>query len=299
MPIMKRLILLFLILATACTPPASSADGTSGPVILASTTFLADIAQHVAGDRLQVQSLLPVGIDPHSYQATPADVTRIAKSTVLIVNGLGYEQFMQTLLENAGGQRLVIEASAGLSPRKDAGLEHGVDPHMWLDPNLVVTYVENIRDGLSKADPDGAQIYKSNAERYIAQMKDLDGWIVEQVNTIPAERRLLVTNHEALGYFADRYGFTVIGTVIPGMSTDAAPSAKDVVGLIEQVKSLGAPAIFLGEVENPALAQQIADETGVKVVNDLYLESLTDGPPAPTYIEMMKYDVTQIVEALK
>lgn len=296
---MKRLIIGFLILTTACTAPTSNADSKSGPIILASTTFLADIAQNVAGERVQVQSLLPIGIDPHSYQATPADVAKIVKSNVLIINGLGYEQFLQTLLANAGGERMVVEASAGLSPRKDAKLEQGVDPHMWLDPNLVVTYVENIRDGLIKADPDGADVYRANAEKYIAQLKELDGWITEQVNTIPANRRLLVTNHEALGYFADRYGFTVLGTVVPSMSTDAAPSARDIAGLIDQVKSAGAPAIFLGEVENPTLAQQIAEETGVRVVNDLYLESLTAGPPAPTYIDMMKHDVMRIVEALK
>jgi zinc/manganese transport system substrate-binding protein/manganese/iron transport system substrate-binding protein len=122
---------------------------------------------------------------------------------------------------------------------------------------------------------------------------------MEQVNAVPAEKRLLVTNHEALGYFADRYGFTVIGTVIPSMSTNAAPSAKEMAGLIEQIRSTGAPTIFLSEVENPALAQQIANETGVKIVDDLYLESLTPGAPAASYIEMMKHNVTRIVEALK
>jgi len=295
---MKRLVFLLLIIATACTPTASS-DNQSGPVVLASTTFLADIAQNVTGERVQIQSLLPIGVDPHAYQPSPADVAKIAESNILIVNGLEYEHFLEALLENAGGERMVIETSAGLRPREDPELERGVDPHMWLDPNLVLTYVENIRDGLVEADPDGADVYRSNAEDYIAQLQDLDEWIVDQVNSIPEEKRLLVTNHEAFGYFADRYGFTVIGTVIPSMSTNAAPSAKEMAGLIEQIKSTGAPAIFLGEVENPILAQQIADETGVKVVDDLYLESLTAGAPAPTHIEMMKHNVSRIVEALK
>ena len=170
---------------------------------------------------------------------------------------------------------------------------------MWLDPNLVVTYVENIRDGLIQIDVEGTQIYKANADAYIVQLKDLDRWIVEQVNTIPVERRLLVTNHEAVGYFAERYGFEVVGAVIPSMSTDAGTSAKGLAALIEQVKAAGAPAIFLGEVENPDLANQIAEEINVKVVDNLYLESLTDGTPAATYIDMMKHNVNQIVEALK
>jgi len=299
---MQRLIfivILIVLLASACSPLASQADPKAGPVVLASTTFLADMARNVAGNRLQVDSLLPLGADPHGYQPTPSDVAKISKSTVLIVNGLGYEQFLTTLLENAGGERKIVVASTGLSPRKDAGLEHGVDPHMWLDPNNVIIYVENIRDALTSADPNGAAIYKANTDAYMAQLKSLDAWIVEQVSQIPAKRRLLVTNHEALGYFADRYGFTVIGAVIPGFSTDAAPSAQQMAALIDLIKSSGAPVIFLGKVENDALAAQIANETSAKVVSDLYLESLTDGAPAATYIDMMKHNVTRIVEALK
>jgi ABC-type Zn uptake system ZnuABC Zn-binding protein ZnuA len=296
---MKRLTLLLLIIATACAPLASSSDPKTGPVVLASATFLADIAQNVAGDRVQVDSLLPVGVDPHAYQAGPSDVAKITESTVLIINGLEYEHFLETLLENAGGERLVLEASAGLSPREDAASEHGVDPHMWLDPNLVVTYVENIRDGLASVDPNGKSIYEANAEAYIAQLQELDAWITNRVSQIPADQRLLVTNHEALGYFVDRYGFTIIGVVIPSTSTNAAPSAQQMAELIDQIKSSGTPAIFLDEVENPALAQQIADETGAKIVDDLHLESLTDGAPAGTYIDMIRHNVTRIVEALK
>jgi len=267
--------------------------------VLTSATFLADITRNVAGERLDVESLLPVGADPHSYQPTPRDVTKIVQSQLLIINGAEYEHFLEPLLENAEGEREVVEASAGLSPRIDAGGEHGVDPHLWLDPNNVITYVENIREALTHFDPDGAALYKSNADAYVAQLKDLDGWINEQVSQIAPEKRLLVTNHEALGYFADRYGFTVIGAIVPGVSSDASASAQQMAVLIDQIKASGAPALFLDEVENPALAQQIADETGVKVVEDLHLESLTDGPPAATYIDMMKHNVTQIVDALK
>lgn len=280
--------------------------------VLTSTTFLADITQNIAGNRVSVGSLLPVGADPHAYQAAPADVAKIAESHLLILNGLDYELFIAPLLDAArvGGEGLVIEATAGLNPRSAErnanGAESGKgaeqearDPHMWLDPNLVITYVKNIRDGLIQIDAEGAETYKTNADAYIAHLKELDAWIVEQVNTIPAERRLLVTNHEALGYFAERYGFEVVGAVIPSMSTDAGTSAKEMSTLIEQIKSAGAPAIFLGEVENSDLANQIAAETNAKVVDDLYLESLTAGAPAATYIDMMKHNVSRIVDALK
>lgn len=299
---MYRLIVILALVTfvfTACGGQPASDSGTSAPVVLATTTFLADITRNVAGDRVTVESLLPMGADPHSYEATPYDVTKIAESKLLIINGADYEHFLEPLLENAGGEREVIEASAGLHPREDAQEEHGVDPHLWLDPNNVITYVENIREALTHFDPEGAVEYQVNAETFIAELKELDVWIVEQVKQVPAEKRLLVTNHEALGYFADRYDFTIIGTVIESFSTDESPSAQQMASLVDQIKASSAPAIFLDASDNAVLAQQIANETGVRVVTNLYLESLTEGAPAATYIDMMKHNVMQIVSALK
>jgi ABC-type Zn uptake system ZnuABC Zn-binding protein ZnuA len=297
MRLYPRVVILLIFLLSACGQNAFP-PGTADPVILTTTTFLADITRNVAGDRLPVESLLPIGIDPHSYQPTPQDVTKITRSKLLIMNGAGYEQFIGSLLDvqSAGGQREVIEASAGIRPREDA---NGVDPHMWLDPNNVILYVENIRKALAHFDPDGAAVYRSNADAYIGALKDLDAWIVEQVSQIPPQNRLLVTNHESLGYFAERYGFTVAGTIVGSFSSDASPSAGQMAGLIDQIRSSGAPAIFLDASDNESLGRQIADETGVRVVTDLHLESLTEGAPAGTYIDMMKHDVTLIVEGLK
>ena len=297
---MIRRLFLFASLAVllvSCGGRPASDSKTAAPVILTSTTILADITRNIAGDRLRVESLLPIGSDPHSYQATPQDIAKISESKLIIVNGANYEQFLTPLLENTDEKATLVEASAGISPRTDT--EHGIDPHMWLDPNLVITYVENILEALTHFDPDGEAVYKSNADAYVTKLKDLNTWILEQVNQIPVEKRLLVTNHEAFGYFADRYGFTIVGTVIESFSSDASPSAQQLAALIDQIKSSRAPAIFLDSSDNTSLAQQIANETGVKVVTDLHLESLTDGAPAATYLDMMKYDVTQIVNALK
>jgi ABC-type Zn uptake system ZnuABC Zn-binding protein ZnuA len=291
------LIVILAILTASCVGQPASDSGINAPVILTSTTILADLTRNITGDRLKVESLLPVGSDPHSYQATPQDVSKVAESKLIIVNGAGYEGFLQSLLENAGGEKRIVEASAGIGPREDT--EHGLDPHMWLDPNNVIIYVENIRDALTHFDPEGEAVYKSNADAYVAELRNLDTWIAGQVDSIPAEKRLLVTNHEAFGYFAERYGFTVVGTVVESFSSVASPSAQQLAELTDQIKSSGAPAIFLDEVENPALAQQIASETGVIVITDLHLESLTDGAPAATYIDMMKYNVSRIVDALK
>jgi ABC-type Zn uptake system ZnuABC Zn-binding protein ZnuA len=178
--------------------------------------------------------------------------------------------------------------------------ETGGDPHFWLDPISVIHYVENIRDGLSAIDPEGKEIYAKNADVYIVKLNELDGSLREQAQTIPSEKRLIVTNHESFGYFADRYGFTIIGTIIPSVSTGASPSAQQLAGLVDHIRSTGASAIFLENGTNPQIANQIAKETGVKVVTDLYTHSVTDASgKAPTYIEMMKYNMARIVENLK
>jgi ABC-type Zn uptake system ZnuABC Zn-binding protein ZnuA len=283
--------------------------------VLAVETFLAEIAQNVAGDRLKVESLVPQGVDPHAFEPTPQDVAKIAESQVLILNGAGFEAWAAETLENAGGERQVIEASAGLTSRearegedaasiveRNSEEEHHRegDPHFWLDPLNVVKYVENIRDGLITADPEGKDIYTQNAAAYITQLNELDAWIKEQVSTIPEEHRLLVTNHESFGYFADRYGFQIIGTVIPSVSTGASVSAQELAKLVDQIRTSGVIAIFLETGSNPQLAEQIAQETGVKVVSDLYTHSITEpGGKAPSFIDMMKYNVQAIVEALK
>jgi ABC-type Zn uptake system ZnuABC Zn-binding protein ZnuA len=277
----------------------TSCLGSPRPDVLATTTILADIARNVAGDQLVTQSLLPFGTDPHSYQPVPQDTRKINQSKVLVLNGAGYERSLDSLLANAGDKQEFIEASAGLRLRTDPRNDQEVDPHLWLDPNNVIVYVDNIREGLTQFDPDGRDVYQANARAYITQLQELDAWINGQVAQIPPQRRVLVTNHDSIGYFAERYGFKVVGSVINSFSSDSSPSAQEMADLVDRIKLFEAPAIFLDTPDNPTLAQQIASETGVKVVTDLHLESLTEGAPAGTYIDMMRYNVTKIVEALK
>lgn len=294
--------------------------------VLAVETFLADIAQNVAGERTRVNALLPFGADPHSFEPTPADVARVAQSTVLIVHGAGLETFLDQILRNAGGTRRLIDVSAGLTPRsrkpgeggEDPGKHHHEaehhrhegeprrhhhhegDPHFWLSPLHVIHYVQSIRDGLSAEDPAGAAVYAANAEAYIARLKELDRWIFDQVKQVAEKDRLLVTNHESFGYFADRYGFKVLGTVMPSVSTGASPSAKELAQLTKKITATGAKAIFLETGTNPQLVGQVAREAKVRVVTELFTHSITEpGGPAPTYIDMMKYNTTAIVDALK
>ncbi len=299
--ILLSLAALVAVFLTGCSGLSSHDAQTGGLRVLATETFLGDIAQNVAGTRLKVETLLPVTVDPHEFQPTPQDAIKIAECQVLIVNGLGYETWLTKTFENSGGQGLVVVASAGLSPNPDPSGEHpDGDPHLWMNPLNVVQYVENIRDGLTQADPGGKDIYTANAQVYIAQLKDLDQWVKTEVAPLPPEKRLLVTNHDALGYFSEAYGFKVVGAVIPSVTNEASPSAQQMAALIDTIKSSGAPAIFLDISENQKLANQIASESGAKVVTDLYVETISahDGP-AGTYIEMIKHDVTEIVMALK
>lgn len=306
---LRRTLLLsaVLFLAAACRPspgdaPAAQADGR--PTVLAVESFLADMARNVAGDRLPIATLMPLGLDPHAYEPTPQDVGRVGESDVLIVNGAGFEGWLDEVLDNAGGERLVIEASAGLTGREltadeAAAHDHTGDPHFWLDPNNAIRYVENIRDGLSRADPEGAATYAANADAYIAKLRELDAWIKSRIEQIPPERRLMVTNHESLGYYADRYGLRIVGAIVPSVTTGAAPSAQQLAGLVDLIRAAEAPAVFLETGANTQLAQQLHDETGIAVVADIYTHSLSDADgPAPTYLDMMRYNTERIVGAL-
>jgi ABC-type Zn uptake system ZnuABC Zn-binding protein ZnuA len=304
---MKRLIKIFALLnlyiligASACSSMKPAQTGNLK--VLAVETFLGDIAQNVAGDRVKVDILIPAGLDPHSFEPTPQDVARIADSNVLIVNGFGLEEWLKPVLDNAGGARLVVVATNGLTGRTPRpGEPVGVtDPHFWLDPTKVLTYVENIRAGLSQADPAGAAIYAKNAAVYDAKLNDLDQWVKVQVSQIPPAKRLLVTNHESFGYYADHYGFQIVGTIIPSVSPDASPSAQQLSQLVDQIKKNNVPAIFLETGSNPQLAQQVAQETKVKVITEFYTHSITTAKgPAPTYLDMIRFDTMAIVQALR
>ena len=265
-------------------------------LVLTGTSYLADIAQNVAGSRLQVTSIVPPGVDPHSFEPTPRDAAEVARCDLFIINTPGFEPVIDNLIKNGGrAGRVVVDAGAGLLGR-DGGSGQ-VDPHFWLDPTKVVTYVTNIRDGLAALDPAGAEEYRTNAETYVRKLLQLDSWIAEQVATIPAPRRLLVTNHESFGYFADRYGFRIVGTVFETMGAEGTPSARQLTDLVAKIRATGAPAIFLETGSAPELAVQVARETGAKVVADLYTHSLGQG--ASTYLDMMRWNVNKIVQALR
>jgi ABC-type Zn uptake system ZnuABC Zn-binding protein ZnuA len=299
------LIALLAMLPAGCGSGAS--HGARGPVkVIATTSFLRDIAQNVAGQRLSIGELIPVGVDPHEWQPAPADLAAVARSDMLIVNGGGLEGTLLKAVANAGGTARVVTASSGLASRvpkpgePDYGKALAVDPHWWLDPMDVITYVTNIRHALVAADHPGAGIYQANAAAYIQKLKALDAWIRAQVASVPPANRLLVMNHLSHGYFADRYGFKVAGAVIPSVTAGASVTPSQMAGLVRSIERLHVKAIFVELEENPKLADQIASAAHVKVVTGLLDHSLTSpSGPAPDYIAMMKYDTRMIVENLR
>jgi ABC-type Zn uptake system ZnuABC Zn-binding protein ZnuA len=290
------------------------------PKVLAVESFLADITKNISGSRLEIKTLIPLGLDPHSFEPSPGDVVKIAESDILIINGSGFEEWLKDIITGANEKIIIVDCSNGLENRiqnkdgpgqssnedgqktaaeNETGYRYEGDPHFWLDPNLVMVYVQNIKDALIESDPQGIDLYNKNAKEYTARLMKLDAWITEEVKKIPEDERLFVTNHESFGYYADRYGFKVIGTIIPNFSSASSPSAREVAGLIEKIKAAKVRAIFLETGSDSKIADQIAKETGVKIVTELFTHSITEpGGLAPTYIEMIEFDTKTIVESL-
>ncbi|HEX6288086.1 MAG TPA: metal ABC transporter substrate-binding protein [Herpetosiphonaceae bacterium] len=290
----------------------AAATGSSAVNVIATTSIIADLVKNVGGERVNVHVLLPPGTDPHTYAPTPSDVQAIAEAQIVFENGLGLEAWLEELTRNAGGSRPIVAATQGITPlasgdeHADEGKhadedEHAEgDPHMWFDVQNTMRYVENIRDGLKQVDPASGSAYDANAAAYIEQLRQLDAEIVAQVAGVPAERRKLITNHDTFGYFAKRYGFEVVGNVFEGVSTEQEPSAQQIAQLVRLIEEQRVPAVFTENTVNPRLAEQVASEAGVKVVTTLYTDALGPaGSEGDTYIKMMRFDVRQIVEALK
>jgi ABC-type Zn uptake system ZnuABC Zn-binding protein ZnuA len=301
--------LLALAGCSAASQPDRGSDG--GINVIATTTIVGDIVSNIGGQAISLTTLLPVGVDPHSFEPTPQDIALIADADLVFINGAGLEAFMDRLIQNSGTQAEIISVSEGIAlrdpPAEEAGehqdehaneAEEG-DPHTWTDPNNVLIWVDHIVNALNRQDPANQAAFQANAEKYRQELAILDEWIQQQVAEIPAINRQLVTDHEVFGYFADRYGFTQAGTVIPGYSTAAQPSAQEIAALEDSIRSLGVRAIFVGNTVNPSLEERVTADTNTQLVF-LYTGSLSDpGGLAGTYLDYIRYNVDTIVQALK
>jgi zinc/manganese transport system substrate-binding protein len=292
---LSRLTASLLLCLALGSGPALAADTLKA---VASFTILADFVREIGGERVEVASLVGPDADAHSFQPSPADARRIKEAKLVVVNGLGFEGWIDRLLRASGSTAPVLVASAGVTPLKGrGGHDHDIDPHAWQDVANAKLYVATIRDGLAKADPEGRGTFDANAARYIAQLEGLERDIREAIAAIPPARREVITTHDAFGYFGRTYGLTF--TAPQGVSTDSEATAADVARIIRQVKARKIPAVFLENVSDRRLADRIAAEGGAKIGAKLYSDALSGpGGPAATYLAMMRQNLAAFRAAL-
>ena len=287
------------IVLTACVPARAAIGPSADPDALrvtATTTVLADIVKSVGGTRTSVQSIVPPGVGPEDYEPRPADARAIADAQLLVSNGVGLEAFLDRLIRSAGGDdapRLVL--GDGIPAIEVDGEPN---PHFWLDPTIVRDdWLPKIVNALSAAAPADRATFEANAAAYAKELTALDAELAAQVATIPPANRKLVTFHDAFPYFARHFGFELVGVVLANVGQE--PTAADLANLVDRVRAANVPAVFSEAQFNPKLAQTLADEAGVhRVVTTLYNDALGP-PPADTYPGMMRWNMQQIVDALR
>jgi zinc/manganese transport system substrate-binding protein len=295
----RRQVLTLMAAAMMGRVSAGQADNRLRAV--ATFSILGDFLKNVAGDRAEVTALVGPDGDVHVYAPTPADAKTLALANLIVVNGLGLEGWLDRLITASGSKAPVVVASRGIDPREttDAtGSNRSVrDPHAWQSVANAETYVENIRDGLIAIDPAGKEFYQTSAAAYLAKLAALDSEVKAAMATIPADRRKIITSHSGFGYFGDAYGLQFIAP--EGLSTETEPSARDVAGVIAQIRTQKIPAVFLENIADPRLLQQIAAETGAKIGGTIYSDSLSPpNGPAATYIDMMRHNAREFQRAL-
>ena len=288
------------------SPFGAAAAQADGLKVVASFSIIGDFAKEVGGDRVSIVTLVGPDGDAHVYEPSPADATAMAKADVVLVNGLHFEGFLKRLVETSGTKAAVVELTKGVTPlafkqevaEEHEGHDHGnVDPHAFQSIANAKIYVANVADAFCAADAAGCETYKANATRYAGQLDALEKEVKDAVAAIPAEKRTIITSHDAFGYFEHEYGLAFHAP--EGISTEAEPSAADVAKLIDQVKADKASAVFVENITNQRLVEQIASETGLKLGGTLYSDALSpaDGPAA-TYIELMRHNMATIKGAI-
>ena len=297
-----RRLVLWTGLAVALMTVPAPAQGKPKIEAVATISILGDLVKNVGGDRVDVTALVGPNGDAHVYEPTPGDAKRLAGARIVFVNGLGLEGWMTRLVEASSTKATIVVVSKDVTPlQAPEGGEAATgapDPHAWQSIADAKIYVANIRDGLDAVDPAGKQTYDTAAKAYLAKLDALDNEVRTAIAGIPADRRKIITTHDAFGYFGAAYGMQFIAP--EGVSTDVEPSAKDVAKIIAQIKRQKIPAVFLENVSDPRMMEEIARETGAKIGGKLYSDALSEpGGPAGSYIAMMRHNVDEFSAALK
>jgi ABC-type Zn uptake system ZnuABC Zn-binding protein ZnuA len=299
-------LLVLVALLTACgtqvaNPPAPTAVPAARVVKVVTTmSILTDMVKNVGGERVETENIIPIGAGPEDYQPTPQDAQKIAAADIVFYNGHSLEEWLGDLFKSAakpGQPQIAVSEGLQAVDIGSADFKEG-NPHFWLSAAFGANYVEKIRDGLIQVDPSGKDSYTTNAAAYVKQLLDLDAELKQQAETLPADARKLVTNHDAFPYFAQSYGFTIVGNILG--NPDSELSAGDLAQLAEAIKQQHIKAVFSESQFNPKISQTLADEAGVRVIADLYTDTLGEaGSGVTSYVEMLRYDMKTIVDALK
>jgi len=294
----RRHLLASVVAALAAAGPATAQERLK---VLATFSILGDLVKNVGGSRVEVSTLVGPDSDAHVYASSPADARKVADVKVVIANGLGFEGWMSRLVRASGSKAPIVVATNGITVRKAAGGHahdnNDADPHAWQSAANTKVYVANIRDALMAADPAGRDVFAANAAAYLAKLDALDAEIKAAIAAVPADRRRIISSHDAFGYFQQAYGIEFISP--QGVSTEAEASARDVARIITQIKRMKITAVFLENVSDPRLMQRIAQESGARIGGKLYSDALTsEKGNAPTYLDLMRHNVRELIAAL-
>ena len=299
---MTHRVLAVLFLAASLLGLPANADAADKVKAVASFSILGDMVKQVGGDRIELVTLVGPDGDAHVFEPTPADAKTLANAQILFVNGLGFEGWMDRLEKSSGFKGTTVVASNGVKARtmveeEDGTAEEITDPHAWQSLANGKLYVANIRDGLIAVDPDGKAIYEANGAKYLDEIAAEDDAVKAALAKLPEDRRKIITSHDAFGYFGAAYGLKVIAP--EGVSTEAEASAKDVAKIIRQIKGEHIPAVFMENISDPRMMEQLARESGAQMGGRLYSDALsrTNGPAA-TYLLMMRYNVERLRDAM-
>ena len=290
---MRPCFLLCLLLALTCPAAAQPSSGQDRLKVVATFSILGELTSEVGGDKVAVTTFVAPDTDAHTYQPKPTDIRALAAAKVLVSNGLGFEGWIDRLADAASfkGTRIVVSKDVPTAP------DQRTDPHCWQDVTCTRTYVANITAGLAVADPANAAFYRDRAAAYDKRLAALDGWIRSQIAQVPEDRRKAITGHNSFNYFAHAYGVTFESP--RGYNTDSEPSARDMANLIRQVREQKIKALFIENMTNPVLVDEIAKDSGATVGPRLYSDALSKpGGPAATYEAMMRHNVTALVAGM-
>jgi len=308
----SQLLAAFVIVLGAFLLACDGGAGDEGKLrVVATTTQIGDFAANVGGDLISLTVLLKPNQDAHDFEPSPSQIRALERADVILRNGIGLDAFVTKAVAASASKAIIVTKGIDLRDAEEGGDEDeedasaeaeaaSRDPHVWFSVANAKVMVANIRDSLAAADAANSATYRDNASRYLAELDGLQSRISQQVASVPSACRKLVTNHDTVGYYAQAYGFTVVGSVIPSVSSEAKPSASDVADIVRKIGEQKVPAIFAETSINPALTNQVGREAGVKVIYDLYGDSLgPKGSDGATYIKMMESNTKKIVDALR